>query len=55
MIGNRFELVLIASLRQRELARKYRAKVMTEHGPHLTSLKEIEDGLITRDYLKRVK
>jgi DNA-directed RNA polymerase subunit omega len=54
-VGNRFDLVLIASARQRELCRGHKPKLPTEYGPHLTTLKEIEEGLITRDYLKRIK
>jgi DNA-directed RNA polymerase subunit omega len=54
-VGNRFDLVLIASARQRELARGHRPKLPTEFGPHLTTLKEIEEGLVGREYLKRIR
>lgn len=54
-IGNRFDLVLIASARVRELKRGYRAKVITKAGPTVTALQEIEKGLVGRDYLKRVQ
>jgi DNA-directed RNA polymerase omega subunit len=53
-IGNRFDLVLIAAIRQRELERGYIPKTKTEYGHHLTALQEIEDGLVGRDYLKRL-
>ena len=53
-IGNRFDLVLIASIRQRELDRGHVRKIVSKHGNHLTALQEIEDGLVGRDYLKRL-
>ena len=54
-IGNRFDLVLIAAARQRELVRGHKPKIESEHGPHLTTLKEIEEGLVGREYLKRIR
>jgi DNA-directed RNA polymerase subunit omega len=54
-IGNRYDLVLIASLRARELKNGNLAKVKTDNGPILTALKEIEDGLVKKDYLKRIR
>lgn len=41
-IGNRFDLVLIASARVRELKRGHRAKVSTTAGTTVTALQEIE-------------
>lgn len=57
MIGNRFELILIASLRVRELRHGYKAKIISKvaTGAIVTALQEIEAGLIGRDYLKRIK
>ena len=55
MVGNRFDLVLIAAARQRELMRGHRPKIVSKDGPHLTSLKEIEEGVVGRDYLKRYR
>jgi len=54
-VGNRYDLVLIASARSRELKKGALPKVPTQAGHILTALKEIEDGHIGRDYLKRVK
>ena len=54
-VGNRFDLVLIASARVRELKKGYMPKVTTKAGPIVTALQEIEKGLVGRDYLKRVK
>jgi DNA-directed RNA polymerase subunit omega len=50
-VGSRYDLVLIASRRARELTRGWRPKVSTQHGPMLTALTEIENGQIGRDYL----
>lgn len=53
-IGNRYDLVLIASIRARELKG---SPLMnnSRNGSIVTALKEIEDGKIGREYLKRVK
>lgn len=53
-VGNRFDLVLIAAARTRELKKNYAPKVLCENGPAVTALREIEAGLIGRDYLKKV-
>ena len=54
-VGNRYDLILIASQRVRELKSGHRPKVVTQNGPTVTALTEIEEGLIGREYLKRVK
>ena len=54
-VGNRYDLVLIAAQRVRELKNNHRPKLQTKDGPCLTALKEIEEGLVGRDYLKRLK
>ena len=56
-VGNRYDLVLIASSRVRELTKGHRPKVNIKdgHGKGLTALTEIEEGLVGREYLKRVK
>lgn len=54
-VGNRYDLVLIASARIRELNKGHHPKVKTKHGKSLTALTEIENGLVGRDYLKRIK
>lgn len=53
-VGNRFDLVLIASIRARELKRNYKSKIVCNNGPMVTALREIEEGLVGRDYLKKV-
>ncbi len=54
MVGNRFDLVLIASARVRELKKGHLPKVTVNGGPTSTALREVEEGFIGRDYLKRV-
>ena len=54
-VENRFDLVLIASQRVRELKRGAMPKVVGKNGAVVTALREVEEGFIGRDYLKRVK
>jgi len=54
-IGNRFDLVLVASVRSRELKRGHTAKVTGAGGITATVLKEIEEGKIGREYLKKIR
>jgi DNA-directed RNA polymerase subunit omega len=57
MIGNRFEMVLIASARVRELKRGHKSKLdkPTTAGPTVVALMEIEKGLVGREYLKQLR
>jgi DNA-directed RNA polymerase omega subunit len=50
-IGNRYDLVLVASRRCRELSRGDLPRVLSKHGHVLTTLKEIEHGKVGREYL----
>jgi len=50
-VGNRYDLVLIASRRVRELNRGWRPTVASKNGTVVTALREIEQGKIGRDYL----
>ena len=54
-VGNRYDLILIASARIRELRKGHQPKLVTKHGKSLTALKEIEEGLVGREYLKRIR
>ena len=51
MIGNRYELVLIAARRARELARGDMPKVTKVTGHLVTALREIEQGFVDRSWL----
>lgn len=55
MVGNRYDLVLIAAHRVKELKRGFFPKIKTKTGPVLTSLQEIEEGKIGRERLKRIR
>lgn len=50
-VGNRFDLILIASRRVRELNSGYKSTLNIGRGTVLTALHEIEKGLVGRDYL----
>ena len=54
--GNRYELVIMASARAREIRRQHRSSEKFEHlHTAITSLKEFQDGKYDKEYLKRVK
>ena len=54
--GNRFNLVLIAATRAREIKRQHHESDRREHiYSNLTALSEIQEGKIGIEYLKRVK
>ena len=54
--GNRFDLVLVAATRARELARQHRhAENRTQLNAPVTALLEIQEGKIGREYLKKIR
>lgn len=57
MIGNRFNLVLVASIRVRELRRGSKPLVdnYNKSAPSVLALKEIEQGKVGIEYLKKVR
>jgi DNA-directed RNA polymerase subunit omega len=54
-IGNRYDLILVASQRVRELRKGHQPKIRTKNGPVVTALTEIEEGHVGRDHLRRIK
>jgi len=54
-IGNRYDLVLVASQRVRELKQGDRPKINTKHGSTLTALTEIEEGHVGRELLSKLR
>ena len=50
-IGNRYNLVLVASQRMRELARGSVRRVESRYGDGVTAMLEIEQGKVGIDYL----
>jgi len=55
MVGGQFNLVLIMSLRVRELKRGHAPKITTKAGPSVTALQEIEQGFIGVEYLEKLR
>jgi DNA-directed RNA polymerase subunit omega len=57
MIGNRFNLVLVASARVREIRRGSKPLVdnINKSAPSVLALKEIEAGKVGIEYLKKVR
>lgn len=49
--GNRYDLILIAARRARELSRGDAPRVPTRRGPVVAALTEIELGKVSRNYL----
>jgi len=54
-VGNRFDLILIAAARTRELRKGARPLVEKVSSPCITALREIEQGKVGRDYLKKLR
>jgi len=53
-VGNRFDLILIAAVRTRDLNRGARSQLTDQHKHTVTALEEIQLGLVGRDLLRRV-
>jgi DNA-directed RNA polymerase omega subunit len=54
--GNRFDLVLIASVRARELSRRHKAAGhTTQFNAPVSALQDVQEGKIGREYLKKVE
>jgi len=54
-VGNRYDLILIASLRARELKRGYIPLVSKVSGFNVTAIREIEEGKVGREYLTKLQ
>ena len=50
-VGSKYDLVLIAARRARELSKGWRPQVASRNSITVTALREIEQGLVGRDYL----
>lgn len=50
-IGNRFDLILVASARARELKRGHMPLTTRKGGATITALREIEEGKVGREML----
>jgi DNA-directed RNA polymerase omega subunit len=49
--GNKFDLILMAAVRAREISRK---KIATPHKYTVAAIQDIQDGVVGRDLLRRV-
>ena len=54
-LTNRFDIVIAASIRVRELKRGHRPLIPTENKEVMTAIAEIEQGKIGTEYLLKVK
>lgn len=52
-IGSRYDTVLIASRRARELKQGWTPRVQSPYGPLVVALTEIEQGIVGREYLAK--
>lgn len=53
-IPNRFQMVLVAAYRARQLAQGYAPKVESKDKPTVTALRELAKGEVGLEMLKRV-
>jgi DNA-directed RNA polymerase subunit omega len=54
-VGNRYDLILIASMRARELKRGHLPLISKKGGINITALREIEEGKVGREYLSKIQ
>ena len=55
-VGNRFDLVLVAAARSREIKERNRESSKFEHiHSNVTALLEIQEGKIGKEYLRKVR
>lgn len=54
-IPNRFQMVLVAAYRARQLSQGYAPKIDAKDKPAVIALREVADGLVGTDMLKHVQ
>jgi len=54
LVGNKFDLILIAAVRTRELNRGAKTLITAQHKSTVTALEEIQAGHVGRELLRRV-
>ena len=54
-VGNRFDLILIASMRARELHAGATPFVTPSKNKTVTALREVEAGFVGREYLQKLR
>jgi len=56
LAGNRYDLVIMAAARARELARRHRVNERADQlNAPVTALLEIQNGEVGREYMRRVR
>jgi DNA-directed RNA polymerase omega subunit len=56
LAGGRYDLVLMAAVRSREISRRNKESMRFEHlHPNVTALLEIQEGKVGQELLKKVK
>jgi DNA-directed RNA polymerase subunit K/omega len=54
--GNKFNMILIAAARAREIRKKFLGSERPEHMfPNVTSLLDIQDGKVGVEYLRKIR
>ena len=54
--GNRFDLVLIAAARSREISRKHKSdELTTQVNAPVSALYDVQNGLVGKEYLRKVR
>jgi DNA-directed RNA polymerase omega subunit len=54
--GNRFNLVIMAAARAREIRRQHAGSNKVEHRhPNVTALLEFQEGKLDHEYIKRIR
>lgn len=54
-IPNRFQMVLVAAYRARQISHGYAPKIDAKDKPAVIALREVADGLVGTDMLKHVQ
>lgn len=54
-ISNRFQMVLVAAYRARQISQGYAPKIDAKDKPAVIALREVADGLVGTDMLKHVQ
>lgn len=54
-IGNKYDMILIAAARARELKRGHKSTLGERNRPIVTAIREIEQGLVGKEYLRKLR
>lgn len=54
-IPNRFQMVLVAAYRARQISQGYAPKIDAKDKPSVIALREVADGLVGTDMLKHIQ